>query len=45
MTKRAVTNAKIHRITEVLAKIGRIRYFTDIYRCSAYGFYLDIRLN
>ncbi len=33
-----LTNAKIHRHTEVLAKVGGIRYFPDIYRCPAYGF-------
>ena len=33
-----LTNAKIHRLTEVLAKVGGISYLADIYRYPAYGF-------
>jgi|GEM_PF-4960462 len=33
-----LTDAKIHRLTEVLAEVCEIRYFPDIYRCPAYGF-------
>lgn len=33
-----LTNAKIHRLTEVFAKVGELRCFFDIYRCPAYGF-------
>lgn len=29
---------KIHRLTEVLAEVCGTGYFTDIYRCTAYGF-------
>ncbi|MFY0601958.1 MAG: hypothetical protein JXR03_19950 [Cyclobacteriaceae bacterium] len=33
-----LTDAKIHRLTEVLANVCWVGYFTDIYKCSAYGF-------
>ena len=33
-----LTDAKIHRLTKVLAKVCRTGYFTDIYKCPAYGF-------
>ncbi|VXD19616.1 hypothetical protein MARINOS108_20791 [Marinoscillum sp. 108] len=33
-----LTNAKIHRLTEVLARVCGFGFFTDIYKCPAYGF-------
>ena len=33
-----LTDAKIHRLTEVLAEVCGLRYFPDIYKCPAYGF-------